>query len=234
MAIQAAIPYIIAALSAGAQAYNTKRTADRQDEVALAGLDRQRAKQREADARLNAELAELEKSSPEDERAQSLEQFMNALRTSKMQRAGGGDVPGASERYAQDAATSRAGIQNYGDKLSGILSRIRGGIDQRRNESIGFNRAGSDVDAIAREARGDDFINRLRMSSITRNPWIDAAGEFGMGVSSGMAGSGAGDDQWMYDAMSRTGTEKIPSMIPRGATASSASGRLPVFGSRVT
>lgn len=226
MAIQAAIPYIIAALSAGAQAYNTKQTADRQEDVALAGLDRQRLKQREADQRLNEELRQLESSSPEDERAQSLEQFMQALRSSASQRGGSGDVPGASGRYAEDAVTSRAGIQNYGDKLSGILSRIRGGVGQRQNESIGFNRAGSDVDAVRRASQGEDYLTRLKMGATVRDPWLDAAAQMGMGIAGGMAGSAGADDNQLWMQAMRAGNEKVP-LRSFGAAGESAFGNRP-------
>jgi hypothetical protein len=235
MAIQAAIPFIIAALSAGAGAYQTKRVADSQEKATLSGLRTQREKQREIDARFAQEIGDLEQSSPEDERQQSMEQFMEALRSSRAQRGGGTDIPTGTDRYDADLAAGRAGIQNYGAKLSDILSRIQGGLQQRQNESIGFNRAGSDVDAVARAARNQDALTRLRYGTIARDPWLDAASELGMGVAGGMAGNTGGGNQWMFDAAARTGAEKIPSMIPRGATASSAFGdRMPVPGRRVT
>lgn len=174
----------LAAAGSGAQAYNTKKTADDQGRVAVQGIKAQQAKQREIDARLSDEVSNLEGSSPEDEQAQSMEQFMQQLRASR-ESAGGTQTVG-SQRYGQDTQASRAGIGNYGEKVAGILSRIQAAGEQRRNEGFSLNRAGSDVSGTAREAQGADFLNRLRMANTQRNPWVDAAGQVAQGAGSGM------------------------------------------------
>jgi hypothetical protein len=174
----------LAAAGAGAQAYNTKKTADDQGRVAVQGIKAQQAKQREIDARLSDEVSNLEGSSPEDERQQSMDQFMQQLRASRDEAQGTPTV--GSQRYGQDTAASQAGVQNYGQKVASILSRLQAAGEQRRNEGFSLNRAGSDVAGTAREAQGSDFLSRLRMANTQRNPWVDAAGQVAKGAGSGM------------------------------------------------
>lgn len=174
----------LSAAGAGASAYNQYRTAKRAEDQTLQGMATQRAKQREIDARLNSEIGALEKSGPEDEQAASLEAYLSQLRANRGG-AEGETTPGVS-RYGEDTELAQAGIQNYGQKVAGILSRLDATREQRRNEGISLNRAVSDVGGVQREASGEDFINRLRMSQIRPNEWLDAAGGVARGVGSGM------------------------------------------------
>lgn len=186
------VPYAVALLAAGGSAYNTKKTADDQDAVAARGIREQAARQKEADARVNEELGALEESNPDAERQKAMNDYLTQLRANRAQVEGGGRVPGASDEYQRDIATSKADIGNYGEKLSGVLSRIRGPLEQRRNEAYGRARTSSDIEGVARNAEGDDWLNRLRLSRVRRNPWIDAAAAAGMayaGASAGAAGA---------------------------------------------
>jgi hypothetical protein len=204
------VPAIISAVSTGAGVYHTKKVAQDQDKMAAQGITAQQAKQRQIDERLSGEISNLEGSSPEDERAQSMEQFMQQLRATRSEAAGTPTV--GSDRYGQDTETSQAGVQNYGQKVADIFSRIRSASDQRRNEGFLLNRAGSDVAGVAREASGENFLNRLRMGGIQRNPWVDAASQIGNGVAAGMAGNigaGAEIDPALGNQMVRAGNETV-------------------------
>lgn len=210
----AAIPLIVSALGAGAGAYNADRTARRQDDAAAAGIQTQQLRQREADQRIDQEIGAVERSSPEAERQAATDQFLQQLRTSRGAIAGdtGGALGGASDRFAQDSAAATAGVQNFGERAANVLGRIRAPVDQRQREAVGFGRASSDIGQIARTASGDDFLNRLRLSGIRRNPWIDAAGETAQAYARGAAsrarppgldagwGSGANANNALADA----------------------------------
>lgn len=231
------VALIGAALSAagtGASAYNQYRTAKQAEDQTLRGMATQRAKQREIDARLNSEIGALEQSGPEDEQAASLEAYLSQLRAN---RGGveGETTPGVS-RYGQDTELAQAGVQNYGQKVAGILSRLDATREQRRNEGFGLNRAVSDVAGVQREAGGEDFINRLRMSQIRPNEWLDAAGGVARGVGSGMVGY-AGTQPSNYEIlagqMARTGAERVGPRVWGGGTVNSAQQRLPVYNQRV-
>jgi hypothetical protein len=210
------VPYALAALATGATTYNTINTARRQDSNAAQGIFDQQQRQREADTRLNQELAGLETSSPEDERKTALDRYLQQLRTSKAQIQGGTPVVGANERYGTDVTASQAGVQNYGEQVSDLLSRIFAAGEQRRGEGYSAGRTASDVAGISRNAEGDAFLNRLRASQIRRNPWIDAGAQLA-GASAGAAASGAGssDAEEFSRQMARTGAEPVtPRSMP--------------------
>jgi hypothetical protein len=212
------VPAIISAVSTGAGVYHTKQVADDQDKMAARGITAQQAKQRQIDERLSNEISNLESSSPEDERAQSMEQFMQQLRATRGEAEGSPTV--GSQRYGQDTQASQAGIGNYGEKLAGTASRINAVGEQRRNENFSLNRAAGDVTGLAREASGESFLNRLRMQGVQRNPWIDAASQLGNGIAGGMAASGGQSiDPTLAGQMTRAGNETVtraPSaLLPR-------------------
>jgi hypothetical protein len=225
------VALIASLLSTAASGYNQYRTAKRTEDQALEGMNAQRMKQRQMDERLNAGIDELEQSTPEDEQAASLDAYMSQLRANRGS-IEGDSVPGVS-RYGQDTATSQAGVQNYGQRVAGILSRLDATRDQRRNEGFGISRMATDVDGTAREARGDDFINRLRMSQIQPNVWMDAGSQVLGGVASGMSAYAANQPDPMtgLSEVNVTARRAPPMGVWAGAT--STQSRLPRPGQRV-
>lgn len=181
------IPSVIAALGTGAQMY-TQRAAQKDQNAAMAaGVEDTRQRQRQADAQINQEIGALEGSTADDERAQSMQRFMDTLRTARRTTAGDAAVPAASERYQRDLASSQAGIKNFGEQVADTLARINGQTMQRVNENRGFARTGDEVGGIARNADADMFLARLRAGGITADPYVDAAGRLLTGVGAGMA-----------------------------------------------
>jgi hypothetical protein len=223
----------LSAAGAGASVYNQREALKDQESQALKGMDQQRLKQRQIDERLSGEIGALEQSNPDDERQASLDAYLGQLRANRSN-AEGATTPGVS-RYGEDTQLAKAGVQNYGQKLAGILSRIDATRDQRINESRGFDRAGSDVAGVAREASGNDFINRLRMSQIQPNMWLDAGARVAQGAGAGMAGyannMGSSDDQ-LFRQLGNAGMERVPPNVWGGATESSVRRRLPVYNQR--
>lgn len=198
---------LASATASGVNMYNQRRALKEQEDQALQGMAGQRAKQREIDARLNQEIDSLEQSTPEDEQNASMQAFLNQLR---MNRAGaeGEETPGVS-RYGQDTANAQASIDNYGKKVASIMSRIGAAREQRRNEGFSVGRAASDVANTARNASGDDFINRLRMSQIRPNEWATAGGDFLKGAGAG-AVSYAGAMPGRMDGLSEVNVTAQP------------------------
>lgn len=201
----------LSAAGAGAQAYTQKKTAEGQDRAAAMGIKRQQAKQREIDSRVDDSIGALERSSPEDERAASLDQYMQQLRSARGNM-NGADVPVTGGRYGEDVTASKAAIGNYGDKVANLLATIRAASDQRTNEGYEIGRMGSDVAGTARNAAGEAFLNQLRMNGIRPNPWVNAAGEVAKGVGSGMNSYAA---------------SRSDPMLPQGAGGTGAGGGVP-------
>lgn len=178
----------LAAAGSGAQAYTARETAKDQDAAAAQGIKRQQSKQREIDSRVNESLDTLERSTPDEERTASLDQYMQQLRSARSNMEGS-DVPVTAGRYGEDVANSKAAIGNYGDKVAGLLSRIRAASDQRLNEGYDIGRMGSDVSNTARNAAGQAFIDQLRMNGIRPNAWVTAAGDVAKGAGGAMVSS---------------------------------------------
>jgi len=209
------VPLAISALGAGASAYNTHQTAQRQEEVAQNASMKQQRKQQEADARLNSELDTLSASGPDAERKASLDGFLQQLRANAGTASGGSNVINASDRFKTDSATANAAIKNYGSGRADTLSRISAPGLQRQREGYDINRAVSDVQGIGRDANAEAFLSQLRLNSIRPDPWISAAGQLAQGVGSGMAASG-----WGTDPMSGLGDIPITAQrMPTGAFA---------------
>lgn len=180
------VPLAVGALSAGAGAYNADRTARKQSAAATQGILQQQARQREATARVNQQIGAVERSTPEGERAAATDAYLAQLRAN---RAGveGSPTLGGSDRFRADTDAAKVDIQNYGTNAAKTLASIDAPLNQRITESRGVGRAGVDLNRIAGEAQGDDFLNKLRMSQIRRNPWIDAASQIGTSYAKGAA-----------------------------------------------
>jgi hypothetical protein len=182
-----AVPAAIAAIGTGAQIY-TQRSAQKDQNAAMAaGMRDVQKRQRDADLKINEEIGALEGSTADDERAQSMQRFMDTLNTARRTTAGDPAVPGASDLYQQDVASSQAGVKNFGDQVAATLARINGATMQRTNENRGFARTGDEVSGIARNAEADAFLARLRASGIMPDPYINAAGQLATGVGTAMA-----------------------------------------------
>lgn len=189
----AAIPYVVAAIGAGASYYNTSQTAKKQDQAAALGVQQQAENQREADQKVNQQLDELATSNADDERQASMDQYLTQLRKTRSQaNASVPAVAGASERYTQDVADRTAESDATATRVADLMSRIDAPAYQRLNEGQQFGRLESDINQIKRNAEGDDFLTQLRVKNINRNPWIDALSGAAQGYSLGSAATSMG------------------------------------------
>jgi hypothetical protein len=177
MGAELLIPLALAAAGTGVDMYNTKRANDKRDDLAAQGLRRQREHQRNANARISEQLGALENSSPEASRDAALNEYLTQLRSARGSATGAvQNVPGASKRYAADVEGNQAAIGNFGQRVAGTLSRISAAGRQRQQEAIGSGRMMADVAGVARDASGDDYVNRLRIASVQANPWLTGLG----------------------------------------------------------
>lgn len=181
----------LAAAAAGGQYYNTRQTAKRQDQQAAAGIRQQGLRQREADQKVNTQLAELEASSAAADRAQRLDDYMQGLRRNRGTMQAGLTPNIGSAAFRADSQAAADDVQDYAARAAGLMSRIDAPAMQRQSEAFSAGNLATDIGLIGRQAAGDDFINDLRLRSIRRNPWIDAASQVAGGYGASLA-SGAG------------------------------------------
>ena len=179
--------------SAGLTAYNTNKTAKKQDRVAADGIRKQAENQRQVNARLNQTISEAQKSNPDDERKTTQAQYLTQLLASMGQAKTGLAKRGISEQFDEQAAGASADIGSYGNDIAGLFSRMDAPILQRQGEQNAYGNLGMDLDVLGGNVRGDAFLNELKMKSIRRNPWLDLAAGLASGyASTGGAGFGGG------------------------------------------
>ena len=100
---------------------------------------------------------------------------MQTLRTNKGQIEGGLTPNIGGDAFREDAASAAGRVQAGAADSAGLLSRIDAPGLQRQGEAFSYGRLGTDLGLINREAKGQAFMDDLRLKAIRRNPWLDAA-----------------------------------------------------------
>lgn len=175
MGTEVLVGLLMSAAATGLQYENTRRTANKQDGQAAQGIRNQAAKQRVADARVDEEVQKLKGSTAEDERRERLADYMTTIQRSKGGMTAGLTPQVGSQAFKGDSAEAAAGVEAATADRAGLLSRVDAAGMQRQGEGFGFGNLATDINRISREAKGDAFIDELRLRAIRRNPWMDMA-----------------------------------------------------------
>ena len=178
--------------AAGASAYNTNRTAKKQDAAAARGIRQQAENQRQANARLNKTLEFAEKSKPDDARNRIRQQYQQAMMSQQPKALAGLQGPAGSAAYQQAAGAAQTQATNYGDLISGLMARMDAPDLQRQAEANAYGNLGMDLDVVGGNVRNDQFLTNLRVNGIRRNPWIDIAAASASGAAQGYASNNGG------------------------------------------
>jgi hypothetical protein len=187
MGIETAIALGLGSTYLGAR--NQAHAARKQDKQTAIGIDQQAARQKEAMARVNDTVQRTANSNPAGEQRQNYGEFMDALRRNAG--ANTGAVGRTSDAYQTGTQAADKQTGDTSSKLAGLFSRIDAQGDQRRGEAFDAARAGTDVGLIQDKAKGEDFVNTMRVKSIHANPWIDLLSKFGTLAAGGMAAAAA-------------------------------------------
>ena len=170
----ATIGLIISAAGTGAGAINQNQALRRQDKQAAEGIRRQGLIQAGASGRVGEQIQDIAGSTGEGERAQSLEGFLNTLRSSQETTEGALDpIAAANPRFAELVTGGKARIAEGGAAEAGRLSRIDAPIFQRLGEAGRVGRTGSDVREFGRQSTVEDFLTQLRVSEERPNQLVD-------------------------------------------------------------
>lgn len=199
------IPIALAVAGTAMQQAENERVIRKQDEATAQGLLSQSKRQQETDRRVNDEVVKLETSTADDARSQRLGQYMDQLRRGRNQAVSGLESPLGGAAFQADASAARTGADAAAQTTAGLMSRIDAPQLQRQDEAFGYGRLATDIDMAARESRGQQFIDQMRLRAIRRRPEVDllagaltAAGG-AMGGGGGM-GTIAGAAQPQYGA----------------------------------
>lgn len=186
------IPIALALAGTAVQQAETRRTERKQDEALGQQLIQRGAKQRTADERVGEDVAKLEASRAEDERAQRLGEYMDTLKRGKAQATAGLMPQVGSGVFRDDAARAAADVLAGTEERAGLQARIDAPTLQRQGEAFGYGSLATDLGRIASQVAGQEFINRLRLAAIRRRPEADLIAGGLSGAGKGMAGSGSG------------------------------------------
>jgi hypothetical protein len=217
IATSTAIALGLAALSAGASAYNTNQVAKGQDRQAAAGIAKQAENQRAVNERINKTLQFEKAKNPDEVKNVVTDQFLDRLRAKRAQALTSVDGGGLSSAYDKAVAAAGSGVTSDAATTAGQLAGIDAPLLQRQQEGQRYGDLGMDLDVFGRNVQGDQFLNNLRMRGIRRNPWIDAGAAALGGASSGMmAGAGGASGGAQYGTIAPVAYQNnTPWALPR-------------------
>ncbi len=183
---------IITALSTAGGAVNENQAFRQQDAKAAEGIRRQGLIQSGASKSVNEQIEDIRTSTGENERAESLEGFLNALREAQGSTEGALDpVLAANPRFAERVSGGKERIATAGTEQAGRLSRIDAPLIQRQAEGNRITRTVGDVNEFARQSSVEDFLTRLRVAAERPNEFVSVLTDVGKGVGSALTlGSG--------------------------------------------
>jgi len=182
------VPAAIAAVSAGAQGYNTISANNRAQASAAQGIAQQQALRQQASGQVGNTIRQVAASKPQQLAAKSTGDFLSTLRQNEAASnppvSGQAAAPGANPRFAKENAANNSMLQTFGSTNAEDLGQMFGAIKQRQNEGLDMSTLGTDLGLIGAQSGNDMFVNNLRTAVAGQtNPYI------GMGAS--VLGAGA-------------------------------------------
>jgi hypothetical protein len=169
----AAAPWIASALGAGAQAYNTARTTNKQNQAAVEGYLRQKEFEDQARQRFKKQLDELQQSTPDDERRTLSSQIRQQLRTKQALALSGIQPTGGSQAVRMYAGEAEPVAVDYGDFIGNTMASIDAPLYQRQGEAYDRADVGNVINTMRRHSAAEDMLTRLRIAGIRPNPGLN-------------------------------------------------------------
>lgn len=189
MGAEIIVPLLLAAGSAGVSAYNTSRTAKKQDSALADSIRNQSKLQREQDARVNEEVGKLGNSTMEESRQKRMGQFMQQLSRNRSAAVTGNASGVGGDAFQSDIAAASDDVMTEAGKTADQLAAIDAPGMQRQAEGTSMGRLATDTELLKRRSQGQSFMDELRLKAIRRNPWLDFASG-ALSSSAGMFGGG--------------------------------------------
>jgi hypothetical protein len=185
------VPLVMSAVATGASIYNTNQTAKKADNTAAAGIRQQSKNQQETAARINKSLQFAQQSKPDEAKATAEAQYMNQINRKKGQaNAQLGQRKTMGSAFNEAAAGAEQNVLTGASQDAGLMARIDAPQLQRQNEQFAYGNLGMDLDVSGRNVQQDEFMNRLALSRIRRNPYLDAGAAALNGGARGYGGGG--------------------------------------------
>lgn len=183
----------IAVIGAGVSYHNTEQTQKRQDNEIGLQIQQQSKRQEQADREVQDLIAERAASDGGNARRSTLDAYLSRVRAAQGAATGGlQQVGGVSSAYQAAANDAALGISDYANNAASLMSRIDAPTRLRQQEALQSADLSSRLGLIANQASGDDFLSRLRLQGIRRNPGLDAFSQVASAYAGAMGGGGGG------------------------------------------
>jgi len=185
------VPLALAALSTGAGVYNQRLTSRKQDAALAAQIRNQGAKQKEADVKVGQLIGQEKALTPKPQQAAE-EQAMAAVRSANAPSATAAlNVPGAvSKAYEGAKGNAALGISDYGNTMGDLMARTDAPRQARLDFAKNLGDYSTGIGQISRAARGQQFLDQMRLNAIRANPWLTATQQIAGAAASSYGGGG--------------------------------------------
>lgn len=188
----AAIPYILGAVAAAGEYYNTEQTAKRQDQAQAQAIIDQGNIQKQANQRVDQTIQQMQGSNADQARQDRLTSYMQTLQEGKARTDAGLDNPMiGGQAFQQDSAKAADAANAYAGNTANLLSRIDAPVVQRQQEGNDYGHLATDLNLLGSKSASQNFLDQLRAASIRRNAKIDLAAHL-LGTAGSAMGTPAG------------------------------------------
>lgn len=191
MCWQVAIPLLASAAGSVVQHKAASDELAQRDRITAQNIMTQAAANREAGTRVSQTTSKIAASNPDDAIKERRAAYVDALRRAQPQATSTlPGMPGASQRFAEDVGTARNENATYGADQADTLARVEAPNVQRAGEAVDLNDTGTDLEMIANRAKGQNFLNQLRLAQVRPDAALTAGGQLLSGYGSAAAANG--------------------------------------------
>jgi len=181
----AAIPYVLAAVSAGVQHQNQRTAAKRQDATLAQQIRHNAGRQQQASQVIDAAMQQRAGEDAGQTRKATADQYLQQVRAAQGKASSGLNQAGnVSDAYRHSAENAALGIGEDAQRTADLLARMDAPVQMRQGEALGNRELGMRIGEIARDGRHDDFLHQLKLARIQPSPWGELASA-GLGIAAG-------------------------------------------------
>lgn len=164
------VPLLMSAASAGVSAYGANKTAKRQDAALADSIRNQSRIQKQADARVNEEVANLKESRSSTDEAQRMNDYVKQLQRGRQNMVSGLTNVTGGEAAQTDSAQAAQAAGALANQTAGFMAQQDAAGMQRQREGFDFGRLATDIGLIGRESSGQRYLDELRLRAIREDP----------------------------------------------------------------
>lgn len=183
------VPAVMAAVSAGGQAYAQNQAQSRQNAADVQGIINQQQLANKAGGDVTKLTQQIATDTPQKIQAKATGDYVRQLRTNAAGSQSGGStsadpnlfgqstsstgpVSGADPRFAKDLASGQAEVGQYGDRVAKEMGGMDAAVRMRQNEGLDMGSLATQLGLLDAQSYGQNFVDSLRAQAGGQmNPW---------------------------------------------------------------